>query len=388
MIVFSLGLGLLPVDRHGAAGSSALTQIKYLLLPASALVLVLFGYIARMARAGTIEALDADYTRTAVPQGPAAAHGAPAPRAAQRAPADDHRDRDADRLPDRRARRDRAALQLPGHRPADLRARRSRRTSRCSRRRPRRRRSSTSCTLVADLLYSLLNPRIRSGARSRERRRRPRPRSPGRAVTGALGEPRDDAGRAPGAPPAPAALEDLHRRRDHRRLLGAAARSSAALVPARPVRDEPAQRPGGADARALVRHRPARARRLLARASPGARDILIVAPAATLLGTVLGTALGLVTGYFRGWVDDVLEPARRRLPRAAGDHHRRCSRSSRSGPRRRRSSSSSASSSRPIVARTVRAAVLGERELDYVAGGPAAQRARAVHHVRRDPART
>jgi len=29
------------------------------------LVLVLFGYIARMARAGTIEALDSDYARTA-----------------------------------------------------------------------------------------------------------------------------------------------------------------------------------------------------------------------------------------------------------------------------------------------------------------------------------
>ena len=30
---------------------------------------VLFGYIARMARAGTIEALDADYTRTAILKG-------------------------------------------------------------------------------------------------------------------------------------------------------------------------------------------------------------------------------------------------------------------------------------------------------------------------------
>ena len=30
---------------------------------------VLFGYIARMARAGTIEALDADYTRTAIIKG-------------------------------------------------------------------------------------------------------------------------------------------------------------------------------------------------------------------------------------------------------------------------------------------------------------------------------
>ena len=32
-------------------------------------MLVLFGYIARMARAGTVEALDADYTRTAVLKG-------------------------------------------------------------------------------------------------------------------------------------------------------------------------------------------------------------------------------------------------------------------------------------------------------------------------------
>ena len=30
---------------------------------------VLFGYIARMARAGTIESLDADYTRTAIIKG-------------------------------------------------------------------------------------------------------------------------------------------------------------------------------------------------------------------------------------------------------------------------------------------------------------------------------
>ena len=38
-------------------------------MPAMTLVLVLFGYIARMARAGTAEALDADYTRTAVLKG-------------------------------------------------------------------------------------------------------------------------------------------------------------------------------------------------------------------------------------------------------------------------------------------------------------------------------
>jgi peptide/nickel transport system permease protein len=50
-------------------GASPITQIDYLMLPALALVVVYFGYIARMTRAGTIQALDADYTRTAVMKG-------------------------------------------------------------------------------------------------------------------------------------------------------------------------------------------------------------------------------------------------------------------------------------------------------------------------------
>jgi peptide/nickel transport system permease protein len=69
LIVFSLGLGIFPSTAAWPDGSGILTQIKYLLLPSFCLVFVLFGYIARMARAGTIEALDADYTRTAVIKG-------------------------------------------------------------------------------------------------------------------------------------------------------------------------------------------------------------------------------------------------------------------------------------------------------------------------------
>jgi peptide/nickel transport system permease protein len=69
ILVFSLWLGVLPSTAQWPDGSGFLTQIKYLLLPALCLVFVLFGYIARMARAGTIEALDADYTRTAVIKG-------------------------------------------------------------------------------------------------------------------------------------------------------------------------------------------------------------------------------------------------------------------------------------------------------------------------------
>jgi peptide/nickel transport system permease protein len=57
----------------GVAGAlvdaSFVTKLDSLFLPALALALVLFGYIARMARAGTMEALDADFTRTATLKG-------------------------------------------------------------------------------------------------------------------------------------------------------------------------------------------------------------------------------------------------------------------------------------------------------------------------------
>jgi peptide/nickel transport system permease protein len=69
ILIFALGLGLFPTTAQFPDGSSVFTQIKYLLLPSLCLVCTLFGYIARMARAGTIEALEADYTRTAVLKG-------------------------------------------------------------------------------------------------------------------------------------------------------------------------------------------------------------------------------------------------------------------------------------------------------------------------------
>jgi peptide/nickel transport system permease protein len=69
ILVFGLWLDVLPVSANAPDGSSVLTQIRYLILPALTLVILLFGYIARITRAGTIEALDADYTRTAVLKG-------------------------------------------------------------------------------------------------------------------------------------------------------------------------------------------------------------------------------------------------------------------------------------------------------------------------------
>jgi peptide/nickel transport system permease protein len=107
-------------------------------------------------------------------------------------------------------------------------------------------------------------------------------------------------------------------------------------------------------------------RDVFSRVIVGARDVLTVAPLATLIATVAGTALGLAMGYFRGAVDEVLSrivDALLALPTiivallalvALG--------------------TSTLTvvlvigfTFAPIIARTVRAAVMAERELDYVA---------------------
>jgi peptide/nickel transport system permease protein len=107
-------------------------------------------------------------------------------------------------------------------------------------------------------------------------------------------------------------------------------------------------------------------RDVFSRVIVGARDILTIAPLATLLGTLAGTALGLFVGYCGGWVDNVVGraiDAVLALPlvivallalAAVG--------------------ASNATvilvigiTFTPITARTVRAAVLAERHLDYVA---------------------
>jgi peptide/nickel transport system permease protein len=106
-------------------------------------------------------------------------------------------------------------------------------------------------------------------------------------------------------------------------------------------------------------------RDVFSRVLAGARDILLIVPAATLLGIAGGTIVGLVTGYFRGFVDDTISrivDAVLALPLiviavtvlVALGH----------------------STGTlivviglvftPIVSRTVRAAVLAERQLDYV----------------------
>jgi peptide/nickel transport system permease protein len=69
IVVFGIWLNVLPISATAPQGAGFFTQIYHLILPAIPLVLVLFGYIARMARAGTVEALSSDYVRTAILKG-------------------------------------------------------------------------------------------------------------------------------------------------------------------------------------------------------------------------------------------------------------------------------------------------------------------------------
>jgi peptide/nickel transport system permease protein len=69
VVVVGVQLGWLPVLATPPRGADALTQLRYLLMPALAMAVVYFGYIARMTRAGTIEVLDSDYIRTATMKG-------------------------------------------------------------------------------------------------------------------------------------------------------------------------------------------------------------------------------------------------------------------------------------------------------------------------------
>ncbi len=62
-------LELLPVIARPPPNADLLTEIRYLLMPALSMAIVYFGYIARMTRAGTIEVLQSDYTRTATMKG-------------------------------------------------------------------------------------------------------------------------------------------------------------------------------------------------------------------------------------------------------------------------------------------------------------------------------
>jgi peptide/nickel transport system permease protein len=68
-VVVGVQLGLLPVLATPPARAGPLDLARFLLMPALAMAIVYFGYIARMTRAGTIEVLESDYIRTATMKG-------------------------------------------------------------------------------------------------------------------------------------------------------------------------------------------------------------------------------------------------------------------------------------------------------------------------------
>jgi peptide/nickel transport system permease protein len=68
LVVFSIQLGWFPV-ASSVPSANPVDIVRQLLLPSIPLMLVLFGYISRMARAGTIVSLNSNYTRTAILKG-------------------------------------------------------------------------------------------------------------------------------------------------------------------------------------------------------------------------------------------------------------------------------------------------------------------------------
>lgn len=68
LVVFSIQLGWFPVAST-VPSANPVDIVRQLLLPSIPLMLVLFGYISRMARAGTIVSLNSNYTRTAILKG-------------------------------------------------------------------------------------------------------------------------------------------------------------------------------------------------------------------------------------------------------------------------------------------------------------------------------
>jgi len=106
-------------------------------------------------------------------------------------------------------------------------------------------------------------------------------------------------------------------------------------------------------------------RDVLSRVIAGARSVLTVALAATVLGTVLGTAVGLVVGYFGGILDDMVGrvlDAFLSIPLVITGMLALAA----LGPTTFGVIIVIGLVFTPLIAKTVRAAVLSERELDYV----------------------
>ena len=106
-------------------------------------------------------------------------------------------------------------------------------------------------------------------------------------------------------------------------------------------------------------------RDVLSRVIAGARQVLTVSLFATVLGTILGTALGLMVGYFGGIVDDIVGrilDAFLSIPLVITGMIALAA----LGPNTFGVIIVIGLVFTPLIAKTVRAAVLAERQLDYV----------------------
>jgi peptide/nickel transport system permease protein len=113
-------------------------------------------------------------------------------------------------------------------------------------------------------------------------------------------------------------------------------------------------------------------RDIFSRVIVGSRSVLEVAPAASLLGVALGSLLGLLMGYFGGWVDNIIGRFIDAILAIPFIVFGILLLTALSGTAEGISVSSLklivviGLAFMPIVARTVRSAVLVERDLDYV----------------------
>lgn len=106
-------------------------------------------------------------------------------------------------------------------------------------------------------------------------------------------------------------------------------------------------------------------RDVLSRVLAGARQVLTIALGATIIGTILGTAIGLVLGYYGGFIDDAVSrvlDAFLSIPLVITGMLALAA----LGPNTIGVIIVIGLVFTPIIAKTVRAAVLGERQLDYV----------------------
>jgi peptide/nickel transport system permease protein len=120
-------------------------------------------------------------------------------------------------------------------------------------------------------------------------------------------------------------------------------------------------------------------RDVLSRVIVGARPILIMAFGATILGTICGTTIGLIAGYYKGMLDSIVMRLVDALSAMPVIVFALLAVAALERPSNVMTMIIIGIVFTPIIARTVRAAVLGEAELDYVAA--ARLRTEKVPHI-------